>query len=141
MGMSPLYGTWALIDEPRYETQSIALQKGRGVCMTFQKKEKKEMHLSWPQICAIVYSFAIAQNGHVSIDEEKKQILIYAKDNVLFQLPKLAVLPARLNQGAWTVQLIRGYDLPSLIFTPTYSVQRFNSTLLDAWNHENKVEM
>jgi hypothetical protein len=89
--------------------------------------------MSWPQILAIVYSFAIAQNGHVSIDEEKKQIWIYAKDSVLFQLPRLAVIPARLNQGAWTVQRIRGYDRPSLIFAPSYSMRNFNSTLLDAW--------
>jgi hypothetical protein len=97
------------------------------------------MYLSWMQICAIVQAFAIAQNGHVSLDEDKQQILLYTSGNIIFQLPKLMVIPAKLNQGAWTIHLIRGYDSPRLAFPPTYFEKRFSETLLEAWNHEAEL--
>jgi len=101
------------------------------------------MYLSWMQVCAIVQAFAIAQNGYMSIDEERRQILLYKGGSVVFQLPKLIVVPAKLNQGAWTVHLIRGYHAPRLVFPPTYLEKRFNITLLEAWNHagEEVVEL
>jgi hypothetical protein len=93
------------------------------------------MYLSWMQICAIVQAFAIAQHGYVSLDKERQQILLYTNGNIVFQLPRLMVMPAKLNQGAWTIHLIRGYHSPRLVFPPTYLEKRFNETLLEAWNH------
>ena len=63
---------------------------------------RKGMCLTWLQLCALVHAFAIAQNGYVSIDEEKQQVLLYKSGNVVFQLPRLIVMPAKLNQGAWS---------------------------------------
>jgi hypothetical protein len=92
------------------------------------------MPISWMQICAIAHAFAIAHNGHVSLDEEKHQILLYENGSVVFQLPKLIIVPAKLNPGAWAIHLVRGYHLPRLAFPPTYLEQRFNDLLLEAWN-------
>jgi hypothetical protein len=91
------------------------------------------MYLSWMQVCAIVQAFAIAQNCHVSINDERQQILLYRDGRVVFQLPRLVISPARLNQGAWTIHVVQGYILPRLAFTPAYSELRFNQTLLEAW--------
>jgi hypothetical protein len=91
------------------------------------------MTLSWMQICAIVQTFAIAQNCYVSLDEERQQILLYKSGNVVFQLPKLIVVPATLNQGAWAIHLVRGYHQSRLVFPPTYLEHRFNDTLSEAW--------
>lgn len=99
------------------------------------------MYLSWLQVCALVHAFAMAQNGYVSIDEEKQQILLYKNGIVVFQLPKMIVMPARLNQGAWSIQLIRGYHAPRLVFPPTYLEARFNETLLEAWGYDPTAEL
>ena len=94
------------------------------------------MPLSWMQICAIAHAFAIAHNGYVSLDEEKQHALLYTNGNVVFQLPKLIIVPAKLNQGAWAVHQIHGYHLPRVVFSPTYLEKTLNETLLEAWLKE-----
>lgn len=94
--------------------------------------------LSWKKICAIASAFAAAHDAFVSIDGERQRILMYRRDSVIFQPPKLVITAAagRRNSPPM-VHVVQGYGIPWIAFPSSHPTPPLNTTLLEAWAYSH----